>query len=52
VGAEKPADFIEFLRALESSELFGPAALGGYSPPDDNQPLFRYQLTVNYAQQL
>jgi len=52
VGAESGADFIEFLKALESSELFGPATLGGYSPPNENQPLFRYQLTVNYEQQL
>ncbi len=52
VGAESGADFIEFLRALESSDLFGPATPGGYSPPSENQPLFRYQLTVNYEQQL
>lgn len=52
VGAESGTDFIEFLKALESSELFGPATLGGYSPPNENQPLYRYQLTVNYEQQL
>jgi type IV pilus assembly protein PilN len=52
VGAESPSDFIEFLKALESSELFGPATPGGYSPPTENQPLFRYQLTVNYEQRL
>jgi type IV pilus assembly protein PilN len=52
VGAESGADFIEFLKKLESSDLFGPATVGGYSPPNENQPLFRYQLTVNYEQQL
>jgi type IV pilus assembly protein PilN len=52
VGAESSSDFIEFLRALESSELFGPATPGGFAPPNDNQPLYRYQLTVNYEQQL
>jgi type IV pilus assembly protein PilN len=52
VGAESGPDFIEFLKALESSKLFGPATLGGYSPPNENQPLYRYQLTVNYEQQL
>jgi type IV pilus assembly protein PilN len=50
VGAESGRDFIEFLRALESSELFGPATPGSYSPPNENQPLYRYQLTVNYEQ--
>jgi type IV pilus assembly protein PilN len=52
VGAESGADFIEFLKALESSELFGPATLGGYSPPNENEPLFRYQVMVNYEQRL
>jgi type IV pilus assembly protein PilN len=52
VGAESGADFIEFLKALESSELFGPATPGAYSPPNENEPLFRYQLTVDYEQQL
>jgi Tfp pilus assembly protein PilN len=52
VGAETPPDFIEFLRVLESSGLFGPATISGYSPPNENQPLYRYQLTVNYEQQL
>jgi type IV pilus assembly protein PilN len=52
VGAESGADFIEFLKALASSELFGPATPGVFSPPNENQPLFRYQLTVNYEQQL
>jgi type IV pilus assembly protein PilN len=52
VGAESGRDFVEFLNALESSDLFGPATMGGYSPPSENQPLYRYQLTVNYEQQL
>ena len=52
VGAEAPADFIEFLKALESSEVFGSPDLRGYNPPTDNEPYFRYQLMVEYAQQL
>ncbi len=52
VGAETPKDFIELLKALESSEAFGAADLRGNSPPTENQPLFRYQLMVSYDQQL
>ena len=52
VGAETPADFIELLIALETSELFDSPNLRGSAPPSDNQPLFRYQLTVSYDQQL
>ena len=52
VGAESPKDFIELLKVLESSDLFGAADLRGNSPPTENQPLFRYQLMVSYDQQL
>jgi type IV pilus assembly protein PilN len=52
VGAETGGDFIEFLKALESSELFGRLAVRGSSPPTENQPLWRYQLTVQYEQRL
>lgn len=52
VGAETPPDFIEFLQALQESELFGPATVEAQSPPNENQPLFRFQLSVNYEQQL
>ncbi len=52
VGAETPADFIEFLKELESSDVFDAPNLRGYNPPDDNEPYFRYQLMVEYAQQL
>ncbi|MBG99775.1 MAG: hypothetical protein CMN58_05465 [Solibacterales bacterium] len=52
VGAEAPSDFIEFLKALEGSNLFESPNLRGSVPPSDNQPLFRYQLTVRYDQQL
>ena len=52
VGAEAPADFIEFLKALESSEVFGSPNVRGFNPPTDNEPYFRYQLMVEYEQQL
>lgn len=52
VGAETQDDFVDFLRALENSELFGPPTVGAYSPPNENQPLYRYQVTVSYEQRL
>ncbi len=52
VGAETPQDFIEFLMALEGSDIFGDPDVRGYSPPNDNEPYFRYELMVSYEQQL
>jgi hypothetical protein len=52
VGAETPQDFLEFLRTLESSDLFGPPGVSTIAPPNENQPLYRYQVTVNYEQRL
>lgn len=52
VSAKAPVDFIEFLRALEGSRLFGSAALRGSSPPGESDPTYRYQLAVEYDQQL
>ena len=52
VGAETRGDFVEFLKALETSEFFGQLAVRGSSPPTENQPLWRYQLTVQYDQRL
>ncbi len=52
VSAKVPADFIGFLKTLEGSELFGSPALMGSAPPGDTDPTFRYQLAVEYDQQL
>lgn len=52
VGAEELADFIEFLKALESSEVFGSPIVRGFNPPTDSEPYYRYQLMVEYEQQL
>ena len=52
VSAKAPADFIGFLKTLEGSSLFGSPALRGSAPPADGDPTFRYQLSVEYDQQL
>ena len=52
VSAKQPADFIEFLKELEGSALFGSPALRDSLPPDEREPTFRYQLEVEYGQRL
>ena len=52
VGAETPNDFVELLVALESSKVFGAPNLRGHVPPNENDPYYRYELTVRYEQEL
>jgi hypothetical protein len=51
VGAEGPEPVIQFYRALESSDLFE-LTQNIYQPPTQSDPLYRYRITVNYAQKL
>jgi len=52
VGAESPEPVIGFLKKLEESPLFGPVEGHNSLPPSQNEPLYRYRVTVNYAQKL
>jgi len=52
VGAQDPGPAIEFLKRLEASPLFGPPTLHASTPPTQNEPLYRYRITVDYAQKL
>lgn len=52
VSARAAGDFIEFLRALETSRVFQHPVLRGSAPPSEGDPTFRYRLTVDYDQQL
>jgi type IV pilus assembly protein PilN len=52
IGAQGPAPVIEFLRNLQSSPRFGPATVHNSASPTDNEPLYRYRVSVNYAQKL
>jgi hypothetical protein len=52
VGAQNPGPVIDFLRKLQASPLFGPATVHNSVPPTDNDPLYRYRVSVNYAQKL
>ncbi len=52
VGAASPEPVIGFLKKLEESPLFGPVEGHNSLPPSQNEPLYRYRVTVNYAQKL
>lgn len=52
VGAKEPSPFLGFLSRLNRSPLFGPVDIKSTQPPSQNEPLYRYRFTVNYAQKL
>jgi type IV pilus assembly protein PilN len=52
VGATEPGPVIVFMKRLEASPLFGPATLHTSLPPSQNEPLYRYRISVDYAQKL
>ena len=52
VGAQSQGPVIEFLKHLQDSPLFGPTNLSRQSPPTQNEPLWRFRVTVSYAQKL
>lgn len=52
VAAESPEPVIGFIVKLEGSDVFGSTAVSGFSPPTQNEPVYRYRLSVNYAQKL
>ena len=52
VGAESPEPVIDLLKKLADSRLFGPAYLHSSLPPSQTEPLYRYRVSVTYAQKL
>lgn len=50
VGARQPQAIMPLLKKLQESPLFGPAEMSSQSPPTQNDPLFRYRLSVPYVQ--
>ena len=52
VASQNPEPVLNFLRRLEGSPLFGPAAVSSFLAPNQNEPLYRYRVSVNYAQKL
>jgi len=52
VGAQSPGPVIDLLKKLQESPRFGPATVHNSLSPTDNDPLYRYRVSVNYAQKL
>jgi type IV pilus assembly protein PilN len=52
VGATRPESMITLLKNLEKSALFGSASLVSVTPPSQNDPLYKYRVTVPYDQKL
>jgi type IV pilus assembly protein PilN len=52
VAAQSVEPILQFLMKLEGSQVFGATTIQSSLPPSQSEPLFRYRVTVNYAQQL
>ncbi|MGA9623282.1 MAG: hypothetical protein WBQ65_02335 [Bryobacteraceae bacterium] len=52
VGADSPEPVIQLYKALEESPLFGSVMEHSSLPPTQSDPLYRYRITVIYAQKL
>ena len=52
VAADSPEPMIAFVSKLEQSDVFGSANVTTYQAPSQTDPLYRYRLSVNYAQKL
>ncbi len=52
VGSASPEPVIELIQRLENSRVFGATALLSSQPPSQNDPLYRYRVSVSYAQKL
>ncbi len=52
VGTTRPEVVIDLLKHLQQSSLFGPAQVMIQQPPTQNDPLYKYRVTVAYAQKL
>ncbi len=52
VGTMQPDAVIALLNRLKQSKLFGAAELVNQTPPTQNDPLYKFRVTVSYAQKL
>jgi hypothetical protein len=52
VAAQTVEPILEFLMKLEGSLVFGATTIHNSLPPSQSEPLFRYRVSVNYAQKL
>ena len=52
VGAESFAPVLELLKRLETSPQFGPTSVVNSLPPSQTDKLWKYRVSVSYAQKL
>jgi len=52
VGAQSSEPVVTLLMALEGSPLFGTTTIHSWLPPSQTEPLYRYRVSVTYAQKL
>lgn len=52
VGTDRPDTVIDLLKKLQESSLFGAASVVTQQPPTQNDPLYKFRVTVSYAQKL
>ena len=52
VGSASIEPVVEMMMKLEASPLFGQTTIANSQPPTQTEPLYRYRLTVNYAQKI
>jgi Tfp pilus assembly protein PilN len=52
VGTTQPEQFLVLLRRLEQASNFGTTVVVSQAPPSQNDPYYRFRLTVAYAQKL
>jgi Tfp pilus assembly protein PilN len=52
VASQSTEPVLNFVMQLEQSPLFGATTVHNSLPPSQNEPLYRYRVSVNYAQKL
>jgi Tfp pilus assembly protein PilN len=52
VASQSTEPVLQFVMQLEQSPLFGSTAVPNSLPPSQNEPLYRYRVSVSYAQKL
>lgn len=52
VASQAQPPVIEMLQRMENSPLFGSVEVHSWTPPSQEQPLYRYRISVNYNRRL
>ncbi len=52
VESDSPEPIIQFISKLEGSDIFGSTEVSALTAPTQNDPFYRYRVSVNYAQKL